>query len=210
LTDGCWLQHVHLLRHYSNRTVGSLLLKIYDDETGNGKLEQNHPVIYQRLLESVNICLPPIDSKRFIDHPGFIDSAFDLPVYLLSIAKFPNAFLPELLGLNLAIELSGLGNVYLRLSEELKFWKIDPAIVDIHISIDNIASGHTALAIKAIQIYLDEISAGLGEQAVDRHWRRIFTGYCSLQSACRVFIFALICRYLFKKLTDGNKLTTDH
>ncbi|MGR8980039.1 MAG: iron-containing redox enzyme family protein [Gammaproteobacteria bacterium] len=210
LTDGCWLQHINLLRHYSTRSVGTLLFKIYGDETGNGKLEQNHPFIYRQLLQSVDICLPAIDSKSFIDHEGFIDSAFDLPVYLLSISKFPSAFLPELLGLNLAIELSGLGRVYLTLSEELKFWNIDPAIVDLHISIDNIASGHTALAIKAIHLYLDDVSAGLGMDAVHRHWRRIFTGYCSLQSACRVFKFALICRYILKRLADGDRLTTVH
>lgn len=204
LTDGCWLQHINRLKYYSNHTVGGLLFKIYDDETGNGKLEQNHPYIYRQLLNSVNISLPPIDSKEFINYPGFIDSAFDLPNYLLSISKFPSAFLPELLGLNMAIELSGLGKVYQSLSEELKFWGIDPAIVDVHISIDNVASGHASLAKQAIQLYLDDCAAGLGEEAVQAHWRRIHTGYCSLQSVSRRFKFALVCRYLLKQLADGG------
>lgn len=204
LIDGCWLQHIHVLRHAQFRKVGLLLSKIHEDETGNGHLEWNHPFVYQRLLQSVDILLPPVDSKRFIEHRGFIDSAFDLPVYLLSISKFPSTFLPELLGLNLAIELSGLGRIYLRLSDELKYWNIDPTIVDLHISIDNIASGHSALAITAVQVYLDAIAAGSGEEAVNRHWLRIFTGYRSLQSACRIFKFALICRYGMKRLTTRS------
>ncbi|MDD5579819.1 MAG: iron-containing redox enzyme family protein [Methylobacter sp.] len=201
LTDGCWLQHVNQLNH-SNPAIAAILFKIYEDETGNGLLEQNHPFIYQQLLNSLNICVPPIHSREFIEYPGFIAGAFDIPVYLLAISKFPIAFLPELLGLNMAIELSGLGRVYMRLADELKFWGIDPAIVNIHISIDNVASGHTALAKKAIQLHLDEVFASHGEQEMQRHWRRIHTGYCSLQTAGRSFKSALIYRYLLKRMTD--------
>lgn len=201
LTDGCWLQTVDQLKHYPNRDIGALLFKIYVDEIGNGKLEQNHPFIYQQLLSSVDLNLPPIFSRKFIEYPGFIDSTFDLPVYLLSISKFPSAFLPELLGLNLAIELSGLGNIYLRLSEELNYWGINSAIVDVHISIDNVSSGHAYLAKNAIQLYLDAIAAGFGDDVVQTHWRRIFNGYCSLQSVNREFKLALVCRYLFNRMT---------
>ncbi|MGZ8164053.1 MAG: iron-containing redox enzyme family protein [Methylobacter sp.] len=204
LTDGCWLQHVNQLG-YSNPAIAAILFRIYEDETGNGLLEQNHPYIYQRLLNSLNISVPPIYSREFIDYPGFIASAFDIPVYLLAISKFPIAFLPELLGLNMAIELSGLGRVYMQLVDELKFWGIDPAIVSIHISIDNVASGHTALAKKAIQLYLDEVSASHGEQEMQRHWQRVYTGYCSLQTAGRNFKWALIYRYLLKQMTAWPK-----
>lgn len=117
LTDGCWLQHARQLALLANGTIADLLYKIYDDETGNGILLQNHPVIYQQLLDSVGIHVPPVNSKAFGGHAEFIDSAFDLPVYLMAISKFPSAFLPELLGLNMAIEISGLGKMYLRLSK---------------------------------------------------------------------------------------------
>ncbi len=204
LTDGSWLQGIHQLDYYSSHAIGALLHKIYEDETGNGILEQNHPHIYQELLNSLNIKLPPIYSKDFVNHPGFINSAFDIPVYLMAISKFPSAFLPELLGLNMAIEISGLGRVYLRLSEELKFWGINSAIVDIHTSIDNLSSGHSALAIKAIQAYLDEISACYGEHTMLAHWRRIYTGYCSLQTASKRFKFSLIGQYLLKRPRANN------
>jgi hypothetical protein len=200
LADGCWLQAVNQMNSGSNRAFTALLFKIYEDEAGNGKLEQNHPFIYRQLLDSVDLDLPPITSREFVGHPGFIDSAFDLPVYLLSISKFPSAFLPELLGLNMAIELNGLGNVYLRLSEELAYWGLNPDIVDVHISIDNVSSGHAFLAQEAIQLYLDEIMAVSGVEAVNSHWRRIHNGYCSLQSACRGFKFALVWCYLLKRI----------
>jgi hypothetical protein len=204
LTDGSWLQGIQQLGYYSNHAIGALLHKIYEDETGNGILAQNHPHIYQELLDSLAIKLPPIYSRDFIKHPSFIGSAFDIPVYLMAISKFPSAFLPELLGLNMAIELSGLGRVYIRLSEELKFWEISPAIVDVHISIDNLSSGHSALAIKSIEAYLDEQSACYGEDIMQAHWRRIYTGYCSLQTVSNRFKFSLIGQYLLKRPRANN------
>lgn len=204
LTDGSWLQGIQQLDYYSSHAIGELLHKIYEDEIGNGILMQNHPYIYQELLNSLGIKLPPIYAKDFTNHPGFLSTAFDIPVYLMCISKFPSAFLPELLGLNMAIEISGLGRVYLRLSEELRFWGINPAIVDVHTSIDNLSSGHSALAIKAIQAYLDEVTTCYGENIMQTHWGRIFTGYCSLQTVSIRFKFSLIGRYLLKRPCANN------
>ena len=205
LTDGCWLQSISQLDYLPNRAIGNILFRTYCDELGNGVLQQNHPHIYRQLLESQNIRLPPTHTREFSGHIGFIDSAFDLPVYLLSISHFPGSFLPEILGLNMAIELSGLGKVYLRLAEELKFWDIDPTIVNLHLSIDNFSTGHSAMAKDAIQLYLDEISACYGENEMQRHWHRIYAGYCSLHSASRQFKFLLVYRYFIKKAASFLK-----
>lgn len=192
LIDGCWLQNIQQLKYHPTHAIGALLSPIYTDELGGCLLTQNHPYLYQQLLNSVKLQLPPIDSRAFSEHTGFMNSAFDIPNYLLAISKFPSAFLPELLGLNLAIELSGLGKDYLRLAQALKFHGLDPTIVNVHIAIDNVATGHTALAQQAIQQYMDDILAYGGVAAMQLHWRRIYTGYCSLAWVSRRFTLALI------------------
>jgi len=199
LIDGCWLQNSLALQAI-NPEICDILFKIYCDEIGNARLQQNHPHIFQQLLESLSIQVPPVYSKAFVKHPGFINSAFDLPVYMLSLSSFSIEFLPELLGLNMAIELSGLGKSYMSLVDDWNYWGIDPSIANIHISIDNAASGHTFLAKKAIKLYMDELINNTAERAsLDRHWRRIYTGYASLRFVGARFKLGLPMGYLFNK-----------
>lgn len=195
LVDGCWLQTI---AEYADETdpVQARLWSIYADEVGNGRVADNHANIYRALLESVDIELPAVDSEAFARHPGFIASAFDLPVYLLAISRFPRCYLPELLGLNLAIELSGLGAGYMRLVETLRYWKLDPAIVSLHLSIDNLCSGHSALARDAVNLYLQRVLRESGYAVMQQHWKRIWTGYLSLQTAPARFAGELIIRYM--------------
>lgn len=199
LIDGCWLQNSLTVKNISP-DIAQILCKIYADEIGNGQLEQNHSYIFQQLLDSLKIKLPPVASAEFVKHRRFINTAFDLPVYMLSLSHFSVEFLPELLGLNMAIEISGLGRYYLRLVEELNYWGIDPTIVKIHISIDNVASGHTLLAKKAIQLYMDEIKQRTGDcHLLDTHWRRIYNGYASLRLVSGWFRLSLPIWYLKNK-----------
>ncbi len=204
LIDGCWLQNsLRLQTAYPE--ISEILFRIYDDELGNGQLEQNHPAIFQRLLESLSIELPPVHSQAFSNHRGFIDSAFDLPVFMLALASFSGRFLPELLGLNMAIELSGLGKGYLKLVDEWRYWDIDPRIAMVHITIDNAASGHTFQAQQAIHLYLDEILRKSSQAAeVDRHWRRIWTGYACLRLIGWRFKLQLPVFYGIKKIITSQ------
>jgi hypothetical protein len=195
LVDGCWLQWTA----QAGRTqdpVSQRLFRIYADEVGNGDPRRNHSNIYRRLLESLNIQLPPVDSQAFAADPRFPDAAFDLPVYFLAISQFPETFLPEILGLNMAIELSGLGRGYQRLIDELNYWGIDAQIVRLHLYIDNLTSGHSAIAKEAIERYLDEVMSLAGGDEQQRHWRRIWTGYLSLHSAARRFKWVLAWAFL--------------
>ena len=206
LIDGCWIQNSLALQQI-NPEICEILFSIYCDEIGNGQLEQNHPYIFQQLLDSLSIHVPPAYSREFIEHSGFIDSAFDLPVYMLSLSSFSVEFFPELLGLNMAIELSGLGKSYMRLVDDWNYWGIDPSIARIHISIDNYVSGHTFLAKKAIQLYMDEVMQSTGNQAVlNSHWRRIYSGYASLRFVGGRFKLSLPIYYLIYKFKHKQGL----
>jgi len=199
LVDGCWLQGVSQLQFSPYQAVGDVLQKIYSDEMGNGDVLKNHPCIYRRLLASLTIELPLVQSREFCEHRDFLNSAFDIPVFLTALSLCGNRFLPELLGVNLAIELSGLGKQYMTLRDELKYWQIDSTIVDVHISIDNVATGHTALAREAITLYLDQVQMMQGSAVMNQHWRRIYQGYCALNIASARFKAALFFQYIKKQ-----------
>lgn len=190
LVDGCWLAGIATAAE-SLGPISRHLLKIYADELGNGHPERNHPNVYRRLLDELGIALPPFDSEAFAQDPRFLDAAFDLPVYLLAIGQRPHSYFPELLGLNLAIELSGLGAGYMRAIDMLRHHGIDPAIVQLHLSIDNLASGHAAKARDAIAIYMDEMGRKGGAEVARGIWRRIWSGYLSLDIAVLTLGFRL-------------------
>lgn len=199
LIDGCWLQNSLTLKNRYPE-ISEILFKIYCDELGNGQLMQNHPYIFQQLLKSLSIDVPLVHSKAFTEYSGFIKNAFDLPVYMLALSQFSVKYLPELLGLNMAIELSGLGKGYMQLVDEWNYWGIDPTIAKIHISIDNYASGHTFLAKKSIKLYLDNIYQQTADsKIVDQHWHRIYTGYSSLSQIGWRFKTALPINYVIHK-----------
>jgi hypothetical protein len=182
LVDGCWLAGIATAAECLD-TAGRHLLKIYADELGNGRPERNHPNVYRRLLDQLGIELPPFDGEAFANDPRFLDAAFDLPVYLLAMGQYPQRYFPELLGLNLAIELSGLGAGYMRAIDLLRSHGLDPAIIRLHLSIDNLASGHAARARDAIMTHMDSMERKGSGEVSRRLWKRVWTGYLSLNLA---------------------------
>ncbi|MGH8555727.1 MAG: iron-containing redox enzyme family protein [Gammaproteobacteria bacterium] len=195
LVDGCWLRNVGCL-YARHPGIAAGLVKIYADEVGGGDPDASHAAIFRELLRSEGIDLPDVSSDEFVRYGKFTSSVFDLPAYLLSISQYPRTFLPELLGLNLAIELSGLGAFYMQLVDELSYWRIDARIISVHIASDNLASGHAALAKAAIVAYLDVLGAGYGEREVQRHWRRVWRGYVSLRVVAAKTCFDLLIRFV--------------
>ena len=194
LVDGCWLAGVGTAAENLGE-IGRHLLKIYADELGEGRPAWNHPNVYRRLLESLEIDLPPLASDEFAASSLFLDAAFDIPVYLLAIGLRAHRYFPELLGLNLAIELSGLGAGYMRTLDILRHHRIDPAIVQLHLSIDNLASGHAARARETITLFLDDTRRREGADVVQTQWRRIWTGYLSLHGAASGLAVGFAARY---------------
>lgn len=179
LIDGAWIMGYTDYEHASSEVAHSLF-DTYWDELGNGEAVLNHPLIYREVLTEMGVDLPPTSSRAFAEWDGFRDSSFELPVYWLSIGRFPQTFMPEVLGLNLAMELSGVGGTYRRARLALKKYGFSTRFVDIHNTVDNVATGHSAWAADAIDTYLSSITVSQGAGALDAAWARVRTGYRSL------------------------------
>jgi hypothetical protein len=179
MIDGAWLQGFTDYELASS-DIGHSLFETYWDELGNGHTRLNHPLIYRELLVDMGVELPPTGSLEFARWPGFKDSSFELPVFWLSIGRFPQTFQPEVLGLNLAMELSGVGGSYRRARLALREHGFSTRFVDIHNTIDNVATGHSAWAADAIDAFMSSAAAGSGTGARAAVWRRVREGYRSL------------------------------
>jgi hypothetical protein len=179
LIDGAWLQGFTDYEHVSSEH-GHFLLSTYWDELGNGSLSLNHPRLYREVLAEMGVTLPATASREFARWPGFRDSSFELPVYWLSVGRFPRSFMPEVLGLNLAMELSGVGGTYRRAHAALKKYGFSTRFVDIHNTIDNVSTGHSAWAADAIDTYLASLPVAHGGVALADTWERVRCGFQSL------------------------------
>jgi len=159
---------------------GHFLFETYFDELGNGVPGLNHPLIYREVLIEMGVHLPATDSAEFANWPGFKDGSFELPVYWLSIGRQPRTFMPEIFGLNLAMELSGVGGSYRRAHIDLRHHGFSTRFVDIHNTIDNVATGHSAWAADTIDAYMSAILVAQGVEAQAAAWERIQAGFRSL------------------------------
>ncbi|SEB46002.1 Iron-containing redox enzyme [Pseudomonas marginalis] len=177
--DGAWLQH-WCAPGLLDSPTGSLFYQIYSDEIGNGDIRQNHANIYRQLMTAMGVELPDFEQRAFVDWDGFDDEDFDVPVFWLSLSLFPRHFLPETLGLNLAMEMSGVGGAYRQARDELRHYGFPTHFVDLHNTIDNVATGHSAMALQAIEGFMDEC-AHLPESA-QALWQRIWVGYRALRA----------------------------
>ncbi|MFD0971263.1 iron-containing redox enzyme family protein [Plantactinospora endophytica] len=179
LIDGSWLQGFTDYELASS-DIGHSLFATYWDELGNGEAALNHPLIYREVLREMDVDLPPTASPEFAAWPGFRDVSFELPVYWLCIGRFPRTFLPEVLGLNLAMELSGVGGSYRRASQALRTYGFSTRFVDIHNTIDNVATGHSAWAADAVDTLMSSLPDSSGAGGRSEVWARVRAGYRSL------------------------------
>ncbi|HEX4880015.1 MAG TPA: iron-containing redox enzyme family protein [Limnobacter sp.] len=179
LIDGAWVQRWTNVGMVDTR-IGSLLYKIFSDEIGNGDPALNHPNIYRDLMQQMGLELPDFRTREFAYSRHFADEAFAVPVFWLALSQYPRRFLPETLGLNLAMELSGVGGAYRNARDELHHHGFSTLFVDLHNTIDNVSSGHSAMAIQAIELYMDDLLNMGSASLIAANWQRIWTGYCAL------------------------------
>ena len=179
LIDGSWLQK-WCSSPLVDTKIGTLLYKIYSDEVGNGEPELNHPNIYRNLMQEMGINLPKFATREFSYWDRFNDEAFKVPVFWLSISQFPRRFMAETLGLNLAMELAGVGGSYRTARDELHHYGYSTRFVDLHNTIDNVSTGHTAMARQAIEHYMDSVLQTNNPVSLRSHWERVWIGYRAL------------------------------
>jgi hypothetical protein len=156
LVDGAWLYG--LLSNAKDSYIAPFIA-IYLDELGHGKYDQNHVSLYNRLLmhEDVNTRLP-LSERHYVQ--GAIQ---------LSLARYVQEFLPEIIGFNLGYEQLPLH--LLVTAYELAELGIDPYYFTLHVTIDNFDSGHAHKALEGALALLPKIDDG-GD-----FYRRMVRGY---------------------------------
>ncbi len=206
LIDGSWLQNITNVG-VIHTAVGGALFQILFDEVGVGDARHHHANLYRELLAEMGGAIPPFDSLDFAHWSGFDDSSFDVPTFWLAVACFPRLFLPEILGLNLAVELAGIGGPYLEAYDTLKFYGFNTWFVEVHNAADNVSVGHTASAMNAIKAYMDDIATREGRQNLDRAWLRVWTGVRSTLPQCG---FVRVLAHRIASRLSGRPLLHSH
>ena len=207
LIDGAWLQGFTDL-HLASSKIGFLLFKTYWDELGNGKIVLNHPKIYRDMLRDMGIELAPTGTREFAYDTRFSNDSFWLPVYWLCLGKLPVTFMPEILGMNLAMELSGVGDGYRLAHSFLKHYAFSTQFVDLHNTIDNVITGHSSWAVEAINCYMIKILELTDKEKYDKEWQRIRIGFESLlplpKKRIRWFSYRSILAKINKNIKNNN------
>lgn len=136
LVDGAWLYGT--LPHYDDPDYRPLI-RTYLEELGDGDPRCNHVLIYQRLLSRLGCLEPlPLAPERYLQ--GAVQ---------LALGQNTEAFLPEVIGYNLGYEQPPLH--LLITTYELAELGIDGHYFQLHVTIDNAASGHAHKAIQALR-----------------------------------------------------------
>jgi hypothetical protein len=154
---------------------------VFIEELGDGDFCKHHSNIYRELLESMGVKHPEFHTREFAHSSAFPDSAFEIAVLWLSLSLFPRHYLPEMLGLNLAVELAGLGGPYLEARDTLRYFGFPTIFVDLHNAADNVSAGHAALAMNTIETYMNDLADREGPHNLDDVWYRIWAGLSSTQ-----------------------------
>ncbi|MEO6015757.1 MAG: iron-containing redox enzyme family protein [Polaromonas sp.] len=155
LVDGAWLYG--LLAHWKNPRFADLV-QTYLEELGEGSVDKNHVVIYRQLLAQQGL-----DVSLDLD-----DSLYTQGVVQLALAFNAEEFLPEVIGFNLGYEQLPLH--LLITAYELNELGLDPYYFTLHVTIDNIDSGHARRAVKSVLNNLPHIVDA------EKFWQRVQNG----------------------------------
>lgn len=145
------------------------------EELGDDNVAKNHVTVFIELLKDVRFNLPPNYSKNFVqERHGLSDAEiWELTFDQLLILLLPRSFLPEILGFSMRFELVTMDT--LRALTQLTKIGISPCYFILYVTIDNIDSGYSGMALEAVRKYLELIRVSLGEVVTQKACRRVQT-----------------------------------
>jgi len=155
LVDGSWLYG--LVAHWRNPRFAGLV-RTYVEELGEGDPDKNHVTLYRALLARYG--LDPLDDLQ--------DELHRQGLIQLALGWNAEAFLPEVVGFNLAYEQLPLH--LLITAYELNELGLDPYYFTLHVTVDNSDTGHARRACQAVLDTLPRLGDGSG------FWRRVREG----------------------------------
>ena len=155
LVDGAWLYG--LLAHWRNARFSDLV-KTYVDELGEGAPDKNHVLIYRNMLARYGL-------DQFQDLP---DGLYRQGLVQLALGWNADNFLPEIIGFNLGYEQLPLH--LLITAYELNELGLDPYYFTLHVTVDNLDTGHARRACQAVWDALPRLDDG------GAFWRRVREG----------------------------------
>lgn len=172
-TDGSWLRNIS--RAGTSNEMRGLLFDIWSDEIGNGDPLLHHGNLYTALMRQLGYVLPEVNSRSYAFHPNLSEQLIVGAVLPLVISEHTDDYFPEILGMTLFLEWEVLSLV--RVVKELDYLGIDSHFYRMHVAIDNATEGHGYEAKRAVKLYLDQVLADSGPNAVHSQWRRIWRGF---------------------------------
>lgn len=193
--DGAWLQG--LLHQWPDPRYHGLI-RTYLEELGDGDPRCNHVLIYQRLLSRLGCLEPlPLAPERYLQ--GAVQ---------LALGQNTEAFLPEVIGYNLGYEQPPLH--LLITTHELAELGIDGHYFQLHVTIDNAASGHAHKAIQALrQLWPAEDGEGF-YQRVRRGYRLNDLGTDTPSLIASFDLEGELLAALERKRAFGQMMHSDH
>lgn len=171
--DGCWLQgFIDVYR--SGLEEYGWLFRIYASEQGDGNIDWNHNRIYR-------LCFAPDDPRAQAQttqeelYAAYREHFLGGVLLKMALSLHTERFLPELLGLNLANEASGVGGTYLYFAHRFAAAAREYRALDhsLHNCIDNYASGHTKWSLSAVQAFMERVKS-VAPWAAQDQWQRIW------------------------------------
>lgn len=154
--DGAWLHGT--LRHWRDPRFHGLV-RTFLEELGDGDPRCNHVLIFQRLLSRLGCDQGlPLHPQRYLQ--GAVQ---------LALGRHVEHFLAEVIGYNLGYEQPPLH--LLITTHELAELGIDAHYFQLHVTIDNAASGHARRALHSLRLLMPETSAATFHARVRRGYR---------------------------------------